>query len=192
MDEQARTSLSKFLSFVLRHEPQAIDLRLDRQGWAEIAILLAHCRAHGKDLSRSMLDEIVETSPMQRFAVSADGLRIRANQGHSFDVELGYEAAAPPEVLFHGTLAARLESIRSHGLHRMKRQHVHLSPDSATALSVGGRRGKPVVLRVLAGRMHQDGYSFCLSANGVWLTKSVPACYIDFDGPDSVRSVKAD
>ena len=185
MDERDRTSLSRFLSLVLRHKPQAIDLPLDRQGWAEIAILLARCRAHGKHLSRSMLDEIVETSPKQRFAVSADGLRIRANQGHSIEVELGYEVSIPPEVLFHGTVASCLESIRSRGLHRMKRQHVHLSPDSATALIVGGRRGKPVLLRVLAGRMHQAGYTFCLSANGVWLTESVPACYIEFEGlPD--------
>ena len=193
MDERARTDLSKFLSFVLRHKPQAIDIRLDRQGWTEIAALLAQCRAHGKEISRSMLDELIETSPKQRFAVSNDGLRVRASQGHSIDVELGYAATIPPEVLFHGTVAARLESIRSRGLHRMKRHHVHLSQDSATALIVGGRRGKPIILRVLAGKMHQDGYTFCLSANGVWLTESVPACYIAFDEvPHSVDLIKAD
>jgi putative RNA 2'-phosphotransferase len=178
MDEPARTKLSKFLSFVLRHEPGAIGITLDHQGWVEIATLLAQCKEHRKEISRSMLDEVVKTSPKQRFAISEDGLRIRASQGHS--VEVGYEAAVPPEVLFHGTVADRIDSIRLRGLLRMERHHVHLSADFTTAKTVGERRGKPVVLRVLAGKMHQDGHSFYLSANGVWLTEAVPPGYIDF------------
>jgi putative RNA 2'-phosphotransferase len=180
MDERTRTSLSKFLSFVLRHEPEAIGIRLDRHGWAAIDRLLLQCHEHGKDISRSMLHEIVRTSPKQRFALSDDGLCIRANQGHSVEVELGYKAAIPPDVLFHGTVAEKIESIRLRGIHRMERQHVHLSPDARTAKVVGQRRGKPVLLRVLASRMHQAGYSFWLSANGVWLTETVPPEYIEF------------
>ena len=180
MDENTRTSLSKFLSLVLRHAPETIGLELNAQGWVAIDRLLGQCRAHGKDISRAMLDEVVETSPKRRFAVSGDGLMIRANQGHSVEVELGYKATTPPEVLFHGTIASSLDSIRSEGLTRMKRHHVHLSPDAQTARTVGARRGKPVVLRIAARQMHGDGFLFNLSANGVWLTDHVPPRYISF------------
>ena len=180
MTPKTCTRISKFLSFVLRHEPQAIGIELDRQGWVEIDCLLQQLRAHGREVSRTMLDEIVATIPKRRFAVSEDGLRIRASQGHSIEVELGYQPATPPEVLFHGTVASCLESIRASGLERRQRHHVHLSADAETARVVGGRRGKPVVLRVLAGPMHRDGSSFYLSANGVWLTDHVAAGYIEF------------
>jgi putative RNA 2'-phosphotransferase len=183
MDEQARTHLSRFLSLVLRHRPALIGIQLDRHGWSAIDTLLAQAREHGRDISRAMLDEVVLTNSKQRFAISDDGLRIRASQGHSIPVELGYEAAAPPEVLFHGTGMDRIPSIRARGLQRMRRHHVHLSPDSTTARAVGERRGLPAVLRVLAGSMHRDGYSFYLSANGVWLTESVPPSYIEFPAP---------
>jgi putative RNA 2'-phosphotransferase len=181
MDEKARTNFSKFLSLVLRHRPEAIGIRLDGQGWIAIDTLLAQCCAHGRDISRPMLDEIVATNSKRRFAVSEDGLRIRASQGHSVKVELGYDAAVPPDVLYHGTVAEAIRSIRARGLDRMRRHHVHLSPDTATAQAVGARRGKPVVLRVHAGRMHRDGHCFYLSANGVWLTPAVPPGYIDFE-----------
>ena len=181
MNEQDRTRYSKFLSYVLRHKPESIGIELDRQGWTDIATLLDRARAHGKKLTRAMLDEVVETNPKKRFAISEDGQRIRASQGHSVEVELGYEPATPPEILFHGTVAARLESIRRQGLLPMNRHHVHLSPDQATAQAVGRRRGDPIVLRILAAKMHQDGCPFYLSANNVWLTASVPPSYIEFE-----------
>ena len=178
MDEKTRTSLSKFLSLVLRHEPETIGLELNAQGWVAIETLLVQCSAYGRDITRAMLDEVVATSPKRRFAVSDDGLMIRANQGHSVEVELGHQPSTPPEVLFHGTIASSLDSIRSEGLTRMKRHHVHLSPDAQTARTVGARRGKPVVLRIAARQMHGDGFLFYLSANGVWLTDHVPPQYI--------------
>jgi putative RNA 2'-phosphotransferase len=180
MDEQARTKVSKFLSFVLRHEPGAIGIQLDRRGWVDIGELLRQCQAHGHEISRAVLEEVVATSPKRRFAISEDGLQIRANQGHSTEVDLDYEAATPPEILFHGTIAANLDSIRSRGLERMQRHHVHLSPDPETARVVGARRGKPVVLRIFAGKMQRDGHPFLLTANGVWLTAAVPPAYIEF------------
>jgi len=164
---------------VLRHRPEAIGIHLDRQGWTPIDALLTQCHLHGRPISRVLLDDIVATNPKQRFGISSDGLSIRANQGHSVDVELGYETAPPPEVLFHGTSPDRIESIRTQGLRRMKRHHVHLSPDSETARLVGQRRGKATVLRVRAGAMHRDGHPFWLSANGVWLTEAVPPNYLD-------------
>lgn len=180
MDPKRLTELSKFLSFVLRHEPEAIGVVLDANGWTDIDRLLEACRAHGKVLSRELLEAIVATSPKQRFAISDDGRRVRANQGHSVEVDLAYEPAAPPETLFHGTASASLPAIRATGLKKMDRHHVHLSPDAATARTVGGRRGKPVVLPIAAARMSRDGHVFYLSANGVWLTDHVPPEYIEF------------
>lgn len=184
LNKRRRTQLSRFLSFVLRHEPEAIGLELDRKGWVEIDVLLQQCGAHGKPMTRTQLEELVETSPKQRFAISADGDRIRANQGHSIEVDLGYAEATPPDLLFHGTVDRFLESIRRHGLEKRSRHHVHLSPDVETATAVGGRRGRPVVLRIHAARMQQDGYVFYLSENGVWLTEAVPPDYIEFPEKD--------
>ena len=123
---------------------------------------------------------MVAASDKQRFALDATGERIRANQGHSLDVDLGLAPMEPPAILFHGTTTARLPSIRTGGLSRGRRQHVHLSPDEATAVKVGQRRGKPVVLRVLSGRLWAAGGEFFCSANGVWLTHAVPLEFIEF------------
>ena len=182
MDPRKLTRLSKFLSLVLRHQPEVIGLELDKSGWVDVEQLLERCRAHGQPLTRELLERIVATSPKRRFALSEDGRQVRASQGHSVDVELGYAPARPPELLFHGTVAASLPAIRAGGLVKMSRHHVHLSPDEATARTVGMRRGRPIVLRVAAGRMHTDGHVFYLSANGVWLAEQVPPGYIDFAG----------
>jgi len=180
VDRADRTRLSKFLSFVLRHRPGVIGLELDEHGWALIDVLLDRCHASGRAMSRAELDEVVARCPKHRFAISDDGERIRASQGHSVPVDLDYEPAEPPEVLFHGTGAASLEAIRAGGLQRMKRHHVHLSPDDETAVNVGSRRGDALVLRVRAGEMSRDGFVFFVSANGVWLTEQVPVEYIEF------------
>ena len=130
-------------------------------------------------MSRDLIEAVVATSAKQRFAISDDGRRIRASQGHSVPVELGYEPAEPPELLFHCTVGGSLSSIRAEGLLKRNRHHVHLSRDAQAAREVGARRGKPVVLRIAAGRMHRDGHVFFLSANGVWLTERVPPAYIE-------------
>jgi putative RNA 2'-phosphotransferase len=179
VDERARTRVSKFLSFVLRHRPDSIGLELDDAGWVDVETLLRESQASGTTITRAELEEVVATSPKRRFALSEDGLRIRASQGHSVEVELGYEPAPPPEQLFHGTVASALESIRAQGLVRMARHHVHLSSDRATATNVGQRRGAPIILTVRAGRMHRAGFVFYVSANGVWLTEHVPPEFLD-------------
>ncbi|MCB9628179.1 MAG: RNA 2'-phosphotransferase [Sandaracinaceae bacterium] len=179
MDERAKTAASKFLSLVLRHQPEVAGLTLDAAGWVNVDALLEGCAACGNGLTRAQLEHIVSTSSKQRFAFSEDGLRIRANQGHSTEVELGLTPVEPPTRLFHGTVAAALPAIRAAGLQRMARHHVHLSADEGTALAVGGRRGKPVLLRVDAGAMHAAGHLFYLSANGVWLTTDVPSAFIE-------------
>jgi putative RNA 2'-phosphotransferase len=180
MNERERTRKSKFLSLVLRHQPELVGITLGEGGWVAIELLLAGCEKQGKGMSRQTLDEIVATSPKQRFAISEDGLRIRANQGHSVQVELGYEPTTPPAQLFHGTVDKFLPAIRAGGLAKMQRHHVHLSPDRKTASTVGERRGKAIILVIRAGEMSQAGHEFFVSDNGVWLTEEVPPEFIDF------------
>lgn len=180
MDPKRATTVSKFLSLVLRHEPSRASIRLDPAGWVEVGDLLAGCARAGMAITPEELDEVVRTNEKQRFAFSEDGLRIRASQGHSVEVELGYEPAVPPETLYHGTIAKFLDSIHAQGLLKGERHDVHLSESPETATAVGQRRGQPIILRVHAGRMHRDGHTFRRSANGVWLTDSVPAAYVSF------------
>jgi putative RNA 2'-phosphotransferase len=179
---------SKFLSLVLRHDPGRIGIVLDDAGWTDVAALLAACARHGVPLTRAQLAEVVATSDKQRFALSPDGERIRANQGHSVEVDLQLAPAEPPATLFHGTVESALASIRAQGLVRGQRHHVHLSSDIATATRVGGRRGKPIVLTIRAGEMAAAGHVFYCSANGVWLVDHVPPAFIDFELPAGAGS----
>lgn len=176
--EKDRMHLSKFLSLVLRHRPQLIGLTLDAEGWADVQTLLQGCAAKGMACTLEQIQEIVATNPKQRFALSNDSQRIRANQGHSVDVALALPPQQPPDVLYHGTVHPFLKSILAQGLQKRQRHHVHLSAEWATAEQVGSRRGKPVVLTVQAGRMWADGYLFYQSHNGVWLTDLVPPPYL--------------
>jgi putative RNA 2'-phosphotransferase len=174
--------LSKFLSLVLRHEPERIGINLDPEGWVAVEDLLAAAARAGKPISREQLDLVVATNDKKRFAFSPDGARIRASQGHSVEVDLGLPPVVPPERLFHGTATRFLDSIRAEGLRPQSRQHVHLSPDEETAVKVGQRHGKPVVLVVFAGAMHHEGHLFFRSENGVWLTAEVPVRYLEVPG----------
>ncbi|GGV18580.1 putative RNA 2'-phosphotransferase [Streptomyces griseoflavus] len=178
MDERRTVKVSTYLSRHLRHQPERIGLTLDEGGWVEIEALIAAASAHGFRFTREELDHVVATNDKRRFAVEGD--RIRASQGHSVEVDLGLPAATPPPYLYHGTVARNLEAIRAEGLRPMGRHAVHLSADRETAARVGARRGRPVVLSVDTGAMHQDGHVFHLSANGVWLTEAVPSRYLRF------------
>lgn len=163
---------SKFLSYVLRHKPEAIGLTLDPEGWADVEELMAKADI---PLNLDILSEVVATSEKKRFAFSPDGLSIRANQGHSIAVNLGLEPLEPPELLYHGTATRFLERIQGQGLLPQSRQYVHLSADRETAVKVGQRHGKPVVLTVSALALHQKGHPFFKAQNGVWLTAEVPS-----------------
>lgn len=178
---------SKFLSFVLRHKPETIGLVLDSEGWTEIGQLIRLANGHGTKLTRELLLEVVSTSDKKRFALSQDGARIRANQGHSIQVNLNLQPLIPPQVLFHGTATRFASSIRARGLVAGSRQYVHLSVDRETALQVGKRYGKPLLLEVEALAMSRSGYEFFLSANGIWLTRAAPTIYLRFpDVPERV------
>jgi putative RNA 2'-phosphotransferase len=170
--------ISKFLSLVLRHKPEEIGIRLDGAGWVPVAELLNACHKYGFSLKEEELQQVVRSNDKQRFAFSEDGLRIRASQGHSVEVELAYQPLTPPEILYHGTATRYLDSIKEQGLVKGKRHHVHLSSDEATAVKVGARHGKAVVLIIESMQMHKDGFVFYQSENGVWLTEKVPITYM--------------
>lgn len=179
-DEQRTVKVSKYLSKHLRHQPDRLGITLDENGWVAVDELMRAAAAHGFRFTRAELDHVVAVNDKQRFTI--DGTRIRANQGHTVEVDLDLPPAEPPEYLHHGTVARSLEAIRAEGLRPMKRHHVHLSADRETATRVGARRGRPVVLSVHAGAMHRAGHLFHVSANGVWLTDAVPPEFLRFPG----------
>jgi putative RNA 2'-phosphotransferase len=173
-------AISRLLSVVLRHRPDKIGITLDAGGWAEIDVLLRCLDDHGTRLTRDHLLAIVASSDKQRFAISDDGARIRANQGHSLEVELGVPPCEPPDTLYHGTAMRFLERIRAEGLRRGERQYVHLSINEEIARLVGERHGQAIVLTVDARSMHAAGELFYLAANEVWLTDQVAPQYLQF------------
>ena len=171
------TDTSKFLSLILRHKPETIGIKLDEHGWADVSELISGI-SKTRQFDMKMLEEIVRTDSKQRYSFNEDKTLIRANQGHSIPVDVELEKKTPPEFLYHGTEEKFVSSIDKEGLLSKSRLYVHLSKDTETAVKVGSRHGKPVVYRVEAGKMADDGYEFFLSVNGVWLTKAVPAEYL--------------
>jgi putative RNA 2'-phosphotransferase len=174
MNKNQTKRISKFLSLILRHRPETVGLVLDESGWVDVEELLSALGKHSRPLDRAKLEFVVANNDKQRFSFSPDGLRIRANQGHSLDVELGYAATTPPDVLFHGAPSQVLDSIFREGLKKMKRHHVHLHTDKSTCRAVALRRGRAVLLTVDAAQMHDQNFEFFQSQNGVWLTDHVP------------------
>jgi putative RNA 2'-phosphotransferase len=179
MEEQyVRTS--RYLSYLLRHHPEAEGLSMDEHGWIRVADLLESPGAMQRGITCTTLAHVVAENDKQRFEFSEDKQRIRARQGHSRRVESDWNIATPPEFLYHGTVASAVSSIREVGLRKRSRQHVHLSPDAASAMKVGARHGRPVVLMIRAQEMHAKGYEFFVTGNGIWLTETVPPEFIYF------------
>ncbi len=184
MRDSARdvVKISRFMSLVLRHKPELVGLTLDAEGWTPVDDLLAALARSGRPLTRRMLERVVSENDKQRFTMSDDGQRIRANYGHSVQIDLGLEPREPPEVLFHGTASRSVGSIMARGIRPAGRRYVHLSIDEPTAAAVGRRHGKPVVLGIRAQSMHERGFVFYCSESGIWLTHLVPPEFIEFPG----------
>lgn len=170
-------SVSKYMSLILRHKPEKINITLDEHGWADVEQLIRGIKKT-HHFNRQMLEEIVRTDAKQRYSFNEDKTKIRANQGHSIPVDVELEEMAPPDCLWHGTGQKYTKSIEKEGLLAQTRLYVHLSEDKQTALTVGKRHGKPVVYQIDSKRMAEDGYIFYRSVNGVWLTKQVPLAYL--------------
>ena len=171
-------TLGRFMSYVLRNHPEAAGLTLDSEGWADVDKLMEGMTKAGRPIDRETLERIVRENNKKRYTLSEDGRRIRANQGHSVDVHIEMEKRTPPERLYHGTADRFLDSIKEQGIRRMARQYVHLSPDVPTAVNVGSRHGKPVVLAIDTAQMTADGFDFFISANGVWQSEDIPWRYV--------------
>src|SRR6266576_7250074 len=180
MTDKQITKASKFLSLILRHEPERVGLKLGDAGWVGVDALLKAVNSQGVSLTLDQLKHIVATSDKKRFAFSEDGQRIRASQGHSVEIDLQYPPQTPPEILYHGTAVRFLDGIRQHGMQKMERHDVHLSAETKLTLQVGSRHGKPVLLMIRASDMHRAGFVFRCSANGVWLGDHVPPQFIEF------------
>ena len=171
-------NLSKFLACVLRHNPSSASIKLDENGWADVDALIDGVCKTGRVINAQILEEIVASDGKHRFDFNADRTKIRANQGHSIDVDVEMQVLAPPDILYHGTAEKYIESIKREGILKRTRNYVHLSKDEQTAIEVGSRHGKAVVLKIDAKRMYEDGFEFLLSANGIWQTKQVPFEYV--------------
>ncbi|MDM9379851.1 RNA 2'-phosphotransferase [Chlorogloeopsis sp. ULAP01] len=178
MESSRLVKISKYLSKHLRHQPHRLGIKLAPGGWVAVDELLAACQEHQFSITRAELNEVVANNDKKRFSFDSTGTLIRANQGHSIEVDLQLEPVVPPDVLYHGTGHKAVESILQTGLCKMSRHHVHLSADLATAKIVGARHGKPVVFVVNATAMHEAGYIFYCSENGVWLVDYVPPEYL--------------
>jgi len=178
MNETDKKRIGKFLSLVLRHQPETIGIELDEQGWANVKELIEKCKKHRYHFSMEDLIEIVETNDKKRYSFNEKRNKIRANQGHSIDINLALQPVEPPEYLYHGTAKRFLSSIREKGILKGTRQHVHLSKELDTAVKVGARHGKPAILTILSGQMYREGIQFYCSDNGVWLTDYIDVKYI--------------
>jgi putative RNA 2'-phosphotransferase len=178
MDSKQQLKISKFLSKHLRHTPERLNLKLSPGGWISVDDLLAACTAFKFPLTRAELEEVVAANDKQRFAFDENKVRIRASQGHSIEVDLLLQAQVPPNILYHGTGEKSVPMILQSGLLKMSRHHVHLSKDIETALNVGRRHGRPIVVGVDASAMQEAGFVFYCSDNGVWLVDHVPAQYL--------------
>ena len=177
MQDYSKTS--KFLSLILRHKPETIGISLDENGWAEVSEILEGINREGQRINMAILEEIVETNNKKRFCFNEDKTKIRANQGHSIEVDVELSPTTPPPVLYHGTADRFYESIARDGLQKRSRNHVHLSADTETAVNVGKRHGSPIVLKIDTEAMLTGGAVFYLSKNNIWLTDNVPAKFLE-------------
>ncbi|WBX77670.1 RNA 2'-phosphotransferase [Tenacibaculum ovolyticum] len=178
INEKNNTKLSKFLSLILRHAPEKIGIELDAAGWTSVADLLLKMNSNKQVIDFEILQFIVETNKKKRFGFNADKTKIRANQGHSIDIDHGFKSITPPEILYHGTGEKSVASILKTGIEKRNRHHVHLSANKETALKVGQRQGKPVILEIMSLKMAENGHVFYRSENNVWLTDFIPTEFI--------------
>ena len=186
MTPKTQVKISKRLSLVLRHNPQSIGITLDPSGWASVDDLLKRLNDKGVRIDRQILQTIVAENPKKRFEFNADQTSIRARQGHSVNVDLGYQSTTPPDILYHGTAEKFLVPILKEGLKKQQRHHVHLSTNIPLMLEVARRRGKASLIEIDAKQMHQDGYEFYVTENDVWLSEHIPPQYIKHIDPTQI------
>ena len=171
------TKVSKKLSYLLRHSTEPLYIDLDN-GWADTKQIVNILKTNYPEVNISVLEQIVAEDEKGRYSFNEDHTKIRANQGHSIPgVHIDMDQPEPPELLYHGTTTRFLPTILEEGIKPMSRQYVHISPDLETAIQIGKRHGKPVVLVIRAKDFINNGHPLYRSSNGVWLAKYVPCEY---------------
>ncbi|MHA1676210.1 MAG: RNA 2'-phosphotransferase, partial [Candidatus Njordarchaeales archaeon] len=159
MDKDRYVRLSKFLSLLLRHKPEILNLLIDKEGFVKLRDLVRKIRKikgfHW--VTESDVINLVKNDKKGRFELKTinNEFYIRAIYGHSakLQVNIKYEEAKPEEVskLYHGTNSKVLPWILREGLKPMARKFVHLSKDLNDAIITAKRRkGKTVILEIKA------------------------------------------
>jgi putative RNA 2'-phosphotransferase len=172
-------SLSKFISLVLRHKPEVIGIKLDKNGWVDVDELIEGVANKKREIDLTILEALVATDEKKRYAFNEDKSKIRATQGHSVKVDLELEPAKPPKLLYFGTEDRYVGGIMLNGLVPRTRNHIHLVEEAASAFDEGEISNDSIIFKIFAGAMFRDGYHFYQSANGQWLTDKVPNKYLD-------------
>lgn len=180
MDAKKAKKRSKFFSQILRHRPELIGIELEDGGWTDTEEFLEKISKYKKGdlITFPELEYVVENNDKQRFSFNEDKTKIRANQGHSTNVEMNYQPKTPPPILYHGTAIKNIDSILKNGILKGNRQYVHLSADIETATKVGSRHGKAYIFTVETLKMHEAGLEFYCSDNGVWMADFVPVEFL--------------
>lgn len=180
LEKKQKKRISKLLSYILRHDPESIGITVDNYGYANVSLLIESVIRNKKVvLDFDILCDIVDTDNKQRYSFNEDKTKIRANQGHSIEVDVGLCKKIPPDILYHGTAVCFESSIDTEGILPMGRLYVHLSNDIETAIIVGKRHGSPLVYTINCSKMIDQGYTFYLSKNNVWLVVRVPVQFIE-------------
>ncbi|MEE6516234.1 hypothetical protein FKM82_025522 [Ascaphus truei] len=169
--------LSKLLSYALRHGAVTLGLPMGTDGFVPLSSLLP--LPQFSSFSRDDVERVVCTNDKQRFSTRRSGpegvLEIRANQGHSLQVEVDLTplGAELPHQALHGTYLRHWPSILRGGLSRMKRTHIHLStelPGEGGGVISGLRSDCEVAIFIDLQKAVADGISFYWSCNRVLLT----------------------
>jgi len=175
MSQDVETQVSKYMSYLLRHNPE--DLEMDMEGFVQLNKLLSKVKARYPMVDRELLMNVVHGGDKKRFEIMGD--RIRALYGHTIEVKMGLREDRQVMILYHGTTPHALNRIMETGLKPMRRRWVHLSPTKEIALEVGKRRTRtPVVLAVDAFKARNNGIKFYKTTDQVYLCQYVPAKYI--------------
>ena len=154
--------MSKKLSYLLRHGAIKEGLNITDDGFVSIKDLILFA----PELNEAIIKQIARDDCKQRFYIKDDC--IRANQGHSLDVNVELEVITDPSVIpvvIHGTLKSKWSSIQSTGLHRMKRKYIHFAE--------GMRKSCDLFIYIDTERCMKDGIVFYRSANNVILSSGI-------------------
>lgn len=172
LNKKEQTSVSKFMSLILRHKTKNFGLESDSYGLVLIKDLLKILKKRFPEITQSEIESVVKNCPKKRFEIK--GKRIRARYGHSLKIDLDAKPIKPPQFLYHGTSPSFVRKIKREGLKPMRRQYVHLSKTIEEAIEVGKRKSNyTIVFKIFAQRAFEKGIQF-YDMGEVVLAESIP------------------